>query len=136
MDLSDAEQSGVVDHGEVDAAAIETSARLIGIAFARADLAGVTGREGLLDALARALSFPRGFGKDWDAFYDAVTDLDWIETPPGQDGTAMDGTVLVIENTATVAAASPDDWIEALAVLRAAVEDWKEDDIPFWVFVR
>ena len=33
--------------------------------------------DGLLDALARTLEFPAYFGRNWDAAWDCLTELDW-----------------------------------------------------------
>jgi RNAse (barnase) inhibitor barstar len=44
--------------------------------------ADIDGREALFDAYARALDFPDWFGRNWDALWDLLTDLSWLDSPP------------------------------------------------------
>jgi RNAse (barnase) inhibitor barstar len=37
------------------------------------------GRDALFDAYARALSFPDWFGRNWDALWDLLADLSWLD---------------------------------------------------------
>lgn len=44
-----------------------------------ARLAGVRGKEAVLEALARALAFPDWTGHNWDALDEQLRDLSWLE---------------------------------------------------------
>jgi RNAse (barnase) inhibitor barstar len=44
--------------------------------------ASVLGREQLLDGLAQALGFPDYFGRNWDAAWDCLTELQWPDAQP------------------------------------------------------
>lgn len=37
------------------------------------------GRDALFDAYAQALSFPDWFGRNWDALWDMLADLEWLD---------------------------------------------------------
>lgn len=41
--------------------------------------AGITTREELFDVLSRELNFPSYFGANWDALWDCLCDLSWID---------------------------------------------------------
>jgi len=123
--LSDAGQAGIYqlpgDDSALEAAAVESD-----FAVWRVDLAGVRGKQELLDAIARELAFPEWFGSNWDALEDCLTDLSWC---------VASGYVLVLENANGFAAADPGEFETALEVLDAAAEYWYDEDVPFWVFV-
>ena len=52
-----------------------------------------------LSRIAEALEFPDWFGRNWDAFFDCLTDLSWL--PAG-------GHVLVLLNTAEMRRDAPE----------------------------
>ena len=47
--------------------------------FVEIDLTGVASKQELHEALARALAFPGWYGRNWNAFWDAITGL--VEMP-------------------------------------------------------
>ncbi|MFO8045320.1 MAG: barstar family protein [Halomonas sp.] len=84
-------------------------------------------RETLLDALAASLAFPAHFGRNWDAAWDCLTELDWqacggrvilVPAAPA-DGAAM-ATFLALMNDACAHWA---DWGKTLAVLLVETGD-------------
>jgi RNAse (barnase) inhibitor barstar len=123
--LSDAGQAGIYQL-PADDAALEAAAADSDFASWRVDLAGVRGKQELLDAIARDLAFPEWFGSNWDALEDCLTDLAWC---------VASGYLLILENAAGFAAANPEEFETALEVLDAAAEYWYDEDVPFWVFV-
>ncbi len=80
------------------------------------------GKKRLLENIAAALAFPPGFGHNWDALADSLSDLSWREAP---------GYVLVFEDP------EPGDDLATLSdVLRSSAEFWAGGDKPFFaVFV-
>jgi hypothetical protein len=90
----------------------------------RIGLAGVGGKDALLERIARALAFPDWFGGNWDALEDCLSDLSWVPAA---------GHVLVFED----AAALPVDARGVLVdILGSAAAAWQERKRPFFaVFV-
>ncbi len=105
-----------------DTEALGRAAAAAGWDFAPVDGASVTDKGALLDALARALSFPDGFGRNWDALEDFLGDLSWRE---GQ------GTLLVWSPVDPLARQNPGALSTALDVLRSACEGWRLEGRPF-----
>lgn len=69
----------------------------------------VTGKAELLDALGRALDFPRWVGRNWDALADALGDLSWLPAGPK---------VVVWTGVDALRSAEPAAYRTALEVLR------------------
>jgi hypothetical protein len=116
--LSDASRSGVYRAPRADV--ILDATRDSGLRVVRVGLSGASGKEALLERLARALEFPRWFGGNWDALEDCLTDLSW-------SGAA--GHVLLIEG----AGDRPDDERGILVdVLASAAASWAERKRPFF----
>ncbi|MDT0502368.1 MULTISPECIES: barstar family protein [unclassified Halomonas] len=83
--LSDPAHAGVY---RLDAARIETPVvsvsekrgdAVAGGDWRRLPAAQYWSREALLDGLAASLAFPDHFGRNWDAAWDCLTELDWSE---------------------------------------------------------
>jgi RNAse (barnase) inhibitor barstar len=123
--LTDPGEAGIFarppDAGPLDAAAADA-----GLARWSVDLAGVRSKEQLLAALAGRLPLPEGFGHNWDALNDALTELAW-EQP--------NGIVLTLEHCGELAQADPETLEAALEVFDSVAEECYDEDIPFWVFV-
>ena len=68
-------------------------------------------RAGFFQELAGALRFPDYFGRNWDAVYDCLTDLNWLPAA---------GYVLVLDGFAPFALNEPGQWDIGLKVLRDA----------------
>lgn len=96
-----------------------------GFALFDADLKGIKGKQNLLNALAKAASFPPEFGVNWDALADALCDLSWCEAP---------GYVLLIRNASDTLGLSANDREIALDLLADTVVYWRQHKKPFWIF--
>lgn len=134
VELDDPAQGGAVLTTDQSVKDIEEAADHYGLLFARVDLASAKTKLEFLRAIAAALSFPDTFGENWDALYDCLTDMDGFD--PKLDELVDRGLVLLLDGAGAFASASPQDFTDACAVLRAAAEDWKEDDVAFWVLIR
>jgi len=89
------------------------------------DCSGCADKRDVLSAIARALELPSWFGLNWDALYDALTDL------PQQRPAA--GYVLLLEHLPDGPRFGTDERAALLAVLRDTVDDYAERKIPFRV---
>src|SRR3990172_7028211 len=87
--LSDPSRSGVYRTSRTDE--ILDAAHGSALRIVRIDLAGASGKEALMERVARALAFPQWFGGNWDALEDCLTDLSWA---------SAGGHVLLIEGAA------------------------------------
>lgn len=97
-----------------------------GIAQFRVPLARIRTKEEFLEAVARALRFPDWFGGNWDALEDCLTDLSWQPA---------EVYVIVLTDADRFRVASGEDLSMALRILSAASDYWREQGVPFWVFV-
>jgi RNAse (barnase) inhibitor barstar len=53
-------------------------ARLKGMAFFHLEGEKIEGKDQFLNRASVAMKFPSHFGKNWDAFYDCITDMEWV----------------------------------------------------------
>ncbi|HEX4927308.1 MAG TPA: barstar family protein [Burkholderiales bacterium] len=113
--LQDASRSGA--YRATRAAQIVDAARGSSLEVVRIDA-----KQGVFDALARALEFPAWFGRNWDALEDCLGDLSW--RPAG-------GELLLFETFP-----SGKELEMLLDVLRSSAQFWAARSRPFFaVFV-
>lgn len=74
----------------------------------------VSSKSDLLGLLAEGLSFPEGFGANWDALFDCLRDLSWIRERR-----------VVIAHESIPAGLSADDLRAYLGLLGDAVVSWQ-----------
>ncbi|MGA7594312.1 MAG: barstar family protein [Gallionella sp.] len=96
-----------------------------GFALFDADLAGVKGKQNLLNVLAAAAGFPPGSGANWDALADALCDLSWSQAS---------GYVLLLRGASDTLGLSANDREIALDILADTVVYWRQHNKPFWIF--
>lgn len=120
--LSDASKSGVYRTTRSDE--ILDAAQGSALRIVRISLAQASGKQALLERVARALEFPQWFGGNWDALEDCLTDLSWSKAG---------GHVLLIEGAEGLAGDERGIFIDILA---SAAAWWAERRRPFFaVFV-
>jgi RNAse (barnase) inhibitor barstar len=100
-----------------DADLLCTAAGERGASAAQADLIGCLDKETFLTRVAEALEFPDWFGRNWDAFFDCLTDLSWL---PAR------GHVLVLLNTAEMRRAAPEAFDTAISIMQEAAQTWQK----------
>jgi RNAse (barnase) inhibitor barstar len=83
-------------------------------------------RAGFFQELARAMHFPDYFGRNWDAVYDCLTDLNWLPAA---------GYVLVLDGFDRFATDEPDQWAIGLKVLRDACAFWQPLTRPMYALL-
>ena len=81
---------------------------------------------GFFQELARALRFPDYFGRNWDAVYDCLTDLNWLPAT---------GYVLVVDGFDQLAMNEPGQWDIGLKVLREACAFWRPLSRPMYALL-
>jgi RNAse (barnase) inhibitor barstar len=86
-----------------------------GYSCAQADLAGCGDRDAFFSRVAEALEFPDWFGRNWDAFFDCLTDLSWLPSR---------GHVLVLLNAAEMQEHAPETLGTAMLIMRDAASVW------------
>jgi RNAse (barnase) inhibitor barstar len=120
--LQDPARSGVYRASRADPVA--DAVRGSKLSFAVVSLAGVTEKSALLRTIAAALGFPDGFGENWDALEDCLSDLSWRQSQ---------GQVLVFEAFQFLPAA---DLGVLIDVLNSAAQFWAGQGEPFFaVFI-
>lgn len=71
---------------------------------------------GLLSELARALEFPAGSGRNWDAVEELLADLDWLP--------AKGYLIIVTDADELLAEDDPEDYDTFIAVAKGVAEEW------------
>lgn len=107
--------------------ALVDAAGELGLLARRIDLVGCRDKGALLTRLSQALTFPDGFGNDWDALGDCLADLSWLGDAAGY--------ALVLDNAQDLRLAAPDDYDSLIEILDEAAEGWREVDRPLWSFL-
>ena len=105
---------------------LRTATNEANFALFDADLKGVKGKQNLLNALARAATFPPEFGGNWDALADELCDLSWCGEVAGY--------VLLLRNVSDTFGLSANDREIAQDILSDTVVYWRQRNKPFWVF--
>jgi RNAse (barnase) inhibitor barstar len=126
FDLLDTDQSGtyIVDPLLMDRLAADGAAAHLHTA--RVDLRDCRDKSALLRRLAGALSFPAGFGNNFDALADSLRDLGWLHG---------EGYVVLLDHSDELQGAAEDDLDVALDIFDEAGEFWRERKVPFWTFM-
>jgi RNAse (barnase) inhibitor barstar len=102
----------------VETKALQAAAKRHGFAFFHIDGKNIARKEQLLNHAATAMHFPKGFGHNWDALEECLTDLEWVDD---------DGYVLYYDHTDALLNAHPDQFETLVEILQDAVKSWKED---------
>ena len=90
-------------------------------------LAGSRDKNAFLNAVSGALVFPDYFGRNWDAFYDCLVEL---EHGKGE------GLLLVLRDASGFARAEPDEFAAAVDALQDAADFWEGEQKTLLVVVE
>lgn len=116
--------AGIFKLARKDLQSMLDAAAELGLACFRVDLSSARNVPGFIRAMKRDLAFPAWFGDNLDALNDCLTDFSWHPAA---------GYVITLDGL-TALSASPTSFAAFNQVLASAVEQWKERNIPFWVF--
>ncbi len=97
-----------------------------GYVVAVLDGEAASSRAGFFTEIARQLAFPAYFGKNWDAVYDCLTDLNWLPA---------EGYVLIFDGFGALARTAPDQWQIGRKVLAEACQFWQPLRTPMFVLL-
>jgi hypothetical protein len=89
-------------------------------------------KRGLLAEFARALAFPRGSGRNWDAFEELLADLEWLPA---------EGYLLILTHAEELLDGDPEDYETFIEILKDVAKEWAtprrgesaREPIPFHV---
>ena len=126
--LSNLPPQAVLPLGELTAETVRRAARTDGQRFLHADCTAAVDKAGVMAALARGLKLPRHFGRNLDALYDCVTDLE------SASGGSAPGLVLVIDHLPASAGFDATQLEALLAVFTDAADDFAGRGVGFRVF--
>lgn len=122
--LGQAELSGIYHLPSSGVAPLQKAAESLDYACFKADLRESDDLAVALVELGRSLGFPEWYGANLDALNDCLTDFSWYEAP---------GYVVIIAGADTLHARGI-PFVQLNEVLAAAAQEWRKQDIPFWVF--
>jgi RNAse (barnase) inhibitor barstar len=104
--------------------ALRQAAQSLGLACFTIDFSESGNLAAALKTLGDGLGFPDWYGANLDALNDCLTDFSWNEAP---------GYVLILSG-ADASHALRKPFVKTNRVLDNAILEWREQDIPFWVF--
>ena len=99
-------------------------ARAKGMAFFHLEGQKIEKKEQFLNHAAVAMRFPSHFGNNWDAFYDCLTDMDWVET---------EGYLIYFDHTDAFASHHESQLETVVELFQDAVDYWKGEGKPMLV---
>jgi len=91
------------------------------------DLAESHSKGEFLAAVAKIIQAPDWFGHNFDALFDAFTDLSWLSV-------SAPGYVLVLRHASDTLGLTALDYDTLMGVFQDAAEYWKTQGKSFWVF--
>lgn len=101
-------------------------ARAKAMAFFHLEGKNIEKKEQFLNHAAVAMKFPSHFGDNWDAFYDCITDLDWVES---------EGYVIYFDHTDAFVAHHESQLETVIELFQDAVDFWKGEGRPMLVLL-
>lgn len=109
-----------------DPRALDEAVDRAGLARWRVDLHSAARKADVMSAFQRTMGFMDGFGANWDALYDSLSERA-LEAPAG--------VALTLAHCDGLAQAESETFEQLLEVLDAVAENCYDEDIPFWVFI-
>lgn len=97
---------------------LSRTARAKGMSFFHLEGKQIEKKEQFLNHAAVAMKFPAHFGNNWDAFYDCLTDMDWVDS---------DGYVIYFDHTDSFAAHHESQLETVIELFQDAVDFWKDE---------
>lgn len=105
---------------------LASAATAAGLLFAHCDLKENPALEAALETIGAAFGFPDWYGANLDALHDCLTDFSWQDTT---------GWAALLTGADALRAGDAEGYAGLKEVLAAAADYWREQEVPFWVFV-
>lgn len=121
--FANARRAGVHHLPQAGVAELIDGAQAAGCMVFRVDFSRATGKDDMLDAIAKSLAFPDWFGANWDALADCLMDMAWRPAV---------GYVVILDHADHVHALAEADFVALLRVFDDVAEQWRDDEVPFW----
>ena len=99
-------------------------ARAKAMAFFHLEGQKIEKKEQFLNHAAVAMKFPSHFGNNWDAFYDCLTDMDWVEA---------EGYLIYFDHTDAFSSHHESQLETVVELFQDAVDFWKAEGKPMLV---
>jgi RNAse (barnase) inhibitor barstar len=93
-------------------------ARLKGMAFFHLEGQKIEGKEQFLNHASVVMKFPSHFGRNWDAFYDCITDMDWVQA---------EGYCIYFDHTDAFFSHHESELETVLELFEDAIDFWKRE---------
>jgi hypothetical protein len=123
--LEDSRQAGVYRLPHDDRLALREAAEAAGFACFEADLGDSDQIQQVLARLGRQLGFPEWYGNNFDALKDCLSDISWREEA---------GYLLILSRAEALQLADASAFRTLNQVFAAAIDEWRSQDVPMWVF--
>lgn len=124
--FADASRAGVRYLHPNDLSPLIAGAQAGGCLVFQVDLAQVTDKAGLLNAIAKTLAFPEWFGANWDALNDLLLDMGWRPAL---------GYLVQLNHAERVHALAQTDFITLMRIFGEVADTWRANGVPFWCLV-
>lgn len=90
------------------------------------DMKNVTRKQTFLSKMAEELKFPDYFGNNWDALFESLTDLSWLEAP---------GYLIIIKNMKIFEKQSSSHLLAIKRIFEAVTNYWESRQVPFIIIL-
>ncbi|WP_374683750.1 barstar family protein [Accumulibacter sp.] len=123
--LEDSRQAGIYRLPHGDRRALRDAAEGAGFACLEADLGDSDQIHRVLTRLGRQLGFPEWYGGNFDALKDCLSDISWREEC---------GYLLILSRAEALQFANANAFRTLNEVFAAAIDEWRSQGVPMWVF--
>jgi RNAse (barnase) inhibitor barstar len=90
------------------------------------DMENVISKQAFLSKMAEEFEFPDYFGNNWDALFESLTDLSWMEAT---------GYFIIIKNMKTFEKEFSGHFLTIRRIFEAVVNYWESRQVPFIIIL-
>jgi RNAse (barnase) inhibitor barstar len=114
----------------ISADILRQRAEELGLRFFHIDGSRIISKQSLFDAISHEMAFPDYFGGNWDALFECIRDLGWIDAP---------GYVLLYADYQMLAQSDATSFRITFEIFADTVKHWDEiarNDPPMYILLR